>query len=390
MKQGWNYYWGRILLILVAALFVAPLPTQAQSPIPDIETQSETFELEVIRLTNLERTSRGLAPLKRNTNLTNAARAHNQDMITNNFFSHTGSNGSSSSQRACAHGYTPYGWGSCYAGENIAAGYATPAGAITGWMNSAGHRANILNGNYREIGVGHATGGSWGNYWTMDLGAQPNVLPVFINNDADETGSYQVNITLTEENVSSWGSLGSITGVQISEDPDFTGAAWQPWAQTIAFDLIRGNGPKTVYVKYTDGSNEVVAADTITLNEPNPSLTINSTGITFISEAGSGQTVPAGITVEISNSGGDILHWTTSGSQSWVHSSGSSGDAPDTVNISVSNSTGILNGPAGTVESAGLTVTATNSDAVNSPQTIPVTVRIVQQIYATHLPVVVR
>ncbi len=374
--------------MLAVGMFFTPLTLHAQTPSNDLEAQNEAFELEVIRLVNLERTSRGRAPLRRNANLTNAARAHNADMIANNFFSHVGSNGSSSSERACTHGYTPYGWGACYVGENIGAGYTTPAAVVNGWMNSSGHRANILNANYREVGTGHSTGGSWDNYWTLKLGAQPNVLPVFINNDTDETSTYQVTVTLTKEDVSSWGSIGTITGMQMSQDPNFTGATWQPWSQTIAFELTRGNGEKTVYVKFTDGSNTVISSDTITLNEPVPNLSVDRTSITFVSEAGSGQTVPTSFSLQIDNSGGDTLHWTASSDQTWAQFSATSGDTPATVGVSISNSSGILNGPAGTIETANITVTATNPDALNTPQTIPVTVRIVEEIFSTHLPLV--
>jgi uncharacterized protein YkwD len=149
----------------------------AQEPTGDsqaeLAAQNEAFELEVIRLVNLQRTSRGLQPLAYNSSLTEAARAHNLDMIVNDFFDHTGSDGSRPAQRACAQGYVPFDWGECFVGENIAAGYCTPAEVMEAWMNSSGHRDNILNPDYQEVGVGHNTGGRYLDYWTMDLGAQP-------------------------------------------------------------------------------------------------------------------------------------------------------------------------------------------------------------------------
>lgn len=228
-----------------------------------LTAEAKAFELDVIRLANQERTARGLPPLRYNGSLTEAARAHNQDMITHDFFGHTGSDGSDSWDRACAHGYTAYGWGECFVGENISVGYRTPAETVAGWMQSPGHRDIILNPAYREIGVGHTTGGSWGNYWTMDLGAQPKVLPVFINNDAGQTVSNGVMLTLTREDVSNWGSLGPITGVQISENSSFAGAAWRKWSQTIPFTLSPGTGVKAVYVRFTDGTRQVTSSDSI-------------------------------------------------------------------------------------------------------------------------------
>jgi uncharacterized protein YkwD len=236
-----------------------------------VTAEGRAFELEVVSLANQERTAHGLPPLRYNSSLTEAARAHNQDMITHNFFGHTGSDGSDAWDRACAHGYAAYGWGECFVGENISVGYKTPAETVAGWMQSQGHRDIILNPNFREIGVGHSTGGSWGNYWTMDLGAQPMVLPIFINDNAEQTVSNEVMLTLTREDVSNWGSLGPITGVQISENASLTGAAWRKWSQTIPFTLSPGGGVKTVYVRFTDGTHQVISSDSISIVKANSS-----------------------------------------------------------------------------------------------------------------------
>lgn len=167
-----------VIATLVMPFFFNATVLHAQEPTgdsgPPPAAQNEAFELEVIRLVNIERTSRGLQPLARNSSLTEAARAHNQDMIVNDFFDHTGSDGSTPAQRACAQGYPPFGWGECFVGENIAVGYCTPAEVMEGWMKSPGHRDNILNPDYQEVGVGHDTGGRYLDYWTMDLGAQPD------------------------------------------------------------------------------------------------------------------------------------------------------------------------------------------------------------------------
>lgn len=128
------------------------------------------LEAEVITRINAERAANGVAPLVENGLITNAARTHSNDMATNDFFSHTGSDGSNAGQRLTAAGYnwTTY-------GENIAAGYATAADVVNAWMNSAGHRANILNPAFREIGVGYAynAASTYGNYWTADFGTSP-------------------------------------------------------------------------------------------------------------------------------------------------------------------------------------------------------------------------
>jgi uncharacterized protein YkwD len=84
-------------------------------------------------------------------------------MVTNDFFGHTGSDGSSPGDRISRQGYS---W-TTFA-ENVGAGYASPAAVVQGWMNSSGHRANILNSSVRHIGVGfvYSTEASYDYYWT--------------------------------------------------------------------------------------------------------------------------------------------------------------------------------------------------------------------------------
>ena len=123
---------------------------------------------EVVDLINEERTKAGCAPLQVNVKLVAAAQKHSEDMAFNDFFSHTGSNGSSPGQRIAAEGYSYSTWT-----ENIAAGYGTAASAVNGWMGSEGHRNNILNCNLQETGVGYFylqndTGSvNYGRYWTQ-------------------------------------------------------------------------------------------------------------------------------------------------------------------------------------------------------------------------------
>jgi uncharacterized protein YkwD len=132
--------------------------------------ENAAFEAQVLSLINAERAKKGTAPLTRNTKLDAASARHSKDMACNNFMDHTGSDGSSPWDRMEAEGYT---WTN--AAENIAAGYSTPASVVAGWMNSSGHRANILNGSLEEIGIAYAykSGTKYGHYWTTDFGTQP-------------------------------------------------------------------------------------------------------------------------------------------------------------------------------------------------------------------------
>ncbi|TLS45262.1 stress protein [Streptomyces montanus] len=121
---------------------------------------------EVIALTNAERTSAGLPPLALDSQLTAAAQGHSADMVARAFYSHTSPDGSEPWHRAAAAGSTRR-----TIGENIACGQRSPAEVVRGWMNSPGHRANILKPAFTHIGVGFAGGGSAGTYWTQLFGA---------------------------------------------------------------------------------------------------------------------------------------------------------------------------------------------------------------------------
>lgn len=95
-----------------------------------------------------------------NDKLEQAALAHSQDMLDNNFFSHTSSNGDNLADRIKDAGYDYQS-----AGENIAKGYPTEEAVMEGWLNSQGHCANIMNANFTEMGVGRI-----GSYWTQNFG----------------------------------------------------------------------------------------------------------------------------------------------------------------------------------------------------------------------------
>lgn len=101
-----------------------------------------------------------------NTKLAQAAAAHSHDMATNNFLSHTGSNGSTLVNRVDATGYTAIAWG-----ENVAGGPATVDAVMAGWLASAGHCANIMNSTFRDFGAACARNdaAAYQRYWTQDF-----------------------------------------------------------------------------------------------------------------------------------------------------------------------------------------------------------------------------
>ncbi|MEU1199399.1 sigma-70 family RNA polymerase sigma factor [Streptomyces sp. NPDC005813] len=141
-----------------------PTPTPSRT----IEAQSAPTNTitQVVALVNKERAAAGCGPLTEDPQLEDAAQAHSDDMAARNFFEHTNPDGADPGQRITAAGYR---W-STY-GENIAQGQQTPEAVMESWMNSPGHRANILNCSFKNIGVG-VHRGSGGPWWTQDFGAK--------------------------------------------------------------------------------------------------------------------------------------------------------------------------------------------------------------------------
>lgn len=142
--------------------------TPAQPDIPETPEQPDdpgsvpgvlAYEQEVVRLVNAERASYGLPALSIRADLCQYARIKSQDMHDSGYFSHTSPNYGSPFDMMKSFDITY-----SHAGENIAMGYSTPETVVSAWMNSEGHRANILSASYTELGVGYVADGG---YWTQ-------------------------------------------------------------------------------------------------------------------------------------------------------------------------------------------------------------------------------
>ncbi|HHW46024.1 MAG TPA: SafA/ExsA family spore coat assembly protein [Clostridiales bacterium] len=127
--------------------------------VPLVPQEVTSFEQHVISLTNQQRSKYGLKPLTHNWELSRVARIKSQDMHDRNYFSHN-----SPTYGSPFTMIKNFGISYRTAGENIAKGYATPQAVVNGWMNSSGHRANILNASFTQIGVGYYASG---HYWTQ-------------------------------------------------------------------------------------------------------------------------------------------------------------------------------------------------------------------------------
>lgn len=141
-------------------------------------SEQQAMAIEAIRLTNEARNQRrqcgdqtydAVGALAWNEQLAEAALAHSVDMAARNYFDHTSPDGENPGARVAETGYDARTWG-----ENIAAGYATIEQAIAGWLNSPGHCANIMNGNFNEFAVmsAQSPNSAYGTYWTMVLGSR--------------------------------------------------------------------------------------------------------------------------------------------------------------------------------------------------------------------------
>ncbi len=116
----------------------------------------------VIELTNADRRAHGCSPVIPNAELSNSAQGHADDMSRHDYFSHTSLDGRTFDQRIRASGYEGH-----ELGENIASGFPTAEEVEEAWMSTPGHRRNILDCQFREIGVGYADDGE---FWVVNFG----------------------------------------------------------------------------------------------------------------------------------------------------------------------------------------------------------------------------
>lgn len=139
-------------LALGACLVVSASLVQAQASCSR-PANAQSLESSVFSGVNSIRSQGARAALNQRSPLSQAAQAHACDMARNDFFSHTGSDGSNVQARVTRAGYR-----ACVVAENIAWGYSDAQRVLSGWMNSAGHRRNMLHDRVRDVGIGVASG----------------------------------------------------------------------------------------------------------------------------------------------------------------------------------------------------------------------------------------
>jgi hypothetical protein len=139
-------------------------------------------------------------------------------------------------------------------GENIAAGYPDPDSVMDGWMNSPGHKANIL-GSAWEIGVGYYSGsGKYWEYWVQDFGRRSGVYPLVINREAAKTTSPNVSLYI----------YGTFSQMRLKNE-NGPWSAWQPFQTNVSWTLSPCDGARTVTAELKTGASVVTSSDSITL-----------------------------------------------------------------------------------------------------------------------------
>jgi hypothetical protein len=179
---------------------------------------------------NAERVGQGLTPVAWSAELATAAAHHSADMAANDYLDHVSPDGADQTRRAARAGYVVPPSTAWLVIEAISA--MPSVESALGWLLSDGvHRRVLLRPVWREVGIGYASGGRYGNYWTLDFGCRPNVLPVF----ADLSGNGQrLELTFTNEHCAAAGGspaeMGRAVEVLLSIRDDFRDAVWETFA----------------------------------------------------------------------------------------------------------------------------------------------------------------
>ena len=147
-----------------ATMIASPAEAAPAAAVAPAKASEQSLQTEINRLINVQRTARGCQALTVNPQLTAAARNHSAWMAQSGQFSHTGRAGSNFVARAKAAGYAKP------SAENIAWGYRSAAQVVNGWMNSPGHRTNILNCQSKTVGLGAVFAANGTPYYTQDFG----------------------------------------------------------------------------------------------------------------------------------------------------------------------------------------------------------------------------
>jgi uncharacterized protein YkwD len=343
-----------------------------------VPAQNADYEQQVLDRVNLERANAGQPPLQRVNLLDNAARYQSADLAQDNYFAHDSFDRVGGNLvQVCAWYDRVKTYYPSPGGENIAAGSGTPQSVMDGWMNSPGHKANILSANYWEIGVGYyAGGGQYGVYWTQDFGKRSGVYPLLINRDAATTDTRSTAIYI----------YGNWTQMRLHNDSDAPGG-WQPFQHSFNWTLNPGVGAHTVTAELSNVSMTATSSDSITLLIDNtPVLTGLPDNSGFIYSLVDQAITSSSLVLAPGDLNPAIpLTWTITSKGSWFSISATSGTTPATLTITPKLADVALPGSY----TGSITVTITSpAGVVNNPHTTQLTlVTVASPLLHLYLPV---
>jgi uncharacterized protein YkwD len=340
------------------------------------------YEQQVVDIVNSERANRGLPPFKRVTALDNAARYHSADLGQDNYFQHDSYDRSGGNLVYVCSTWDRIDTYYSYAmAENIAAGYSTPQDVMNGWMNSTGHRNNILSTNNWEIGVGYATqnGSNYYRYWTQDFGKRSGVYPLIINRDAASTDDRHVSLYI----------YGSFQQMRLKNDNGAWGN-WQPFQNNLTWKIANGVGTHTVTAEFQSGSTTATSSDTIYLTAAGvPQLGDLPDTLTFLYSIPQSRLTPASVALTPSDvNTNDPITWTLTQTGAWFNVAPANGTWPQAFQITPGGF--VTDTPA--VYTGSITVTVTDPiETLGSPQRIDLILRVIDTpLYDVYLPLIQR
>ncbi len=343
------------------------------------------YEQQVVDLVNTERANRGLPPYKRVTALDEAARYHSADMGQDNYFDHNTYDRVNGNLVYVCDTWTRIGtYYTGAMGENIAAGYSTPQDVMNGWMNSSGHRANILSTNNWEIGVGYATasGSTFYSYWTQDFGRRSGVYPIVINRDAATTDARNVSLYI-------YGTNSDFQQMRLQND-NGAWSDWQAFQNNMAWTIANGVGTHTVTVELKNGSTVVSSSDTIYLTVADvPQLGDLPNTLTFLYSIPQAKLTPDDLTLDPADvSTNSPITWSLAKTGAWFTISPSAGTSPQTFQITPTR----FNTTTPAIYTGSVTVTVSNPPGtIGSPHRIDLTLRVIAApLHVVYLPLIGR
>ncbi|MGC9394108.1 MAG: CAP domain-containing protein [Anaerolineae bacterium] len=335
-----------------------------------VPSSNPDYEQTLVELVNAARTAQvpPVPPLKRVSLLDDSARYHATDMAVDDYFTHnTQDRVGGTLQVVCSFDqristyYTSW----RILSENIAALSSTPQEVMNIWMNSSGHRENILRAASCEIGVGYYEGdGQYSRYWVQDFGCRSGVYPIIINNEDATTDDYHVNLYI-------YGS-GTWPEMRLRNNAEAWGD-WQSFQSQLPWELPMTTGEHTVWVEMRNGTQTTTSSDSIysTWTPPLPTLNVVPTTVAFVYDAVTGSLTPPAQDVTLTNSTTeDTITWILATEGDWFTVTPTTKTTPGTFTIAPTTFTT----QTSATYTGAVTVTATDPpDTVDAVHRIDVT-----------------